>query len=272
MRKDLRPAVAAALVALGVTGTRAPAARAQLFPAGTVPPAGSNVPRDTYEIVRQFPHDPDAFTQGLEFVDGVLYEGTGLEGHSRLRKVDLESGRVLQEAGLAPEFFGEGITVLLSRILQLTWRSKIGFVYDRATLLQIGTFRYPGEGWGLTHSDQDVIMSDGSERLRFLDPVSLAEKRRLTVSDAGVLIKDLNELEWIDGEIYANVWQTDWIARISPTSGHIVGWIDLRGLLPAELRGRADVLNGIAYDRQRKRLFVTGKLWPRIYEIRLVRR
>lgn len=269
MRTPLRPAVAAALAGLALSSGNAPAGTPQPFP--SIPPAGSIAPRYTYQIVRQFPHDPDAFTQGLEFVDGALYEGTGLEGHSRVRKVDLESGKVLQEVALAPEYFGEGIAVLPNRVLQLTWRSKIGFVYDRATLRQIGTFRYTGEGWGLTHTDQDVIMSDGTDQLRFLDPTSLAERRRLSVSDAGMPIKDLNELEWIDGEIYANVWQTDWIARVSPATGHVTGWIDLAGLLSAGERAHADVLNGIAYDRQAKRLFVTGKLWPRIFEITLKR-
>ncbi len=252
----------------GFVTPRTPGAPGQL-PPPVIPPRGSTAARYTYEVVRQYPHDPGAFTQGLEFVDGVLYEGTGLEGHSSLRKVDLGTGRVLQRVALPPELFGEGIAVVNSRILQLTWRSGVGFIYDRTALRQIGTFHYAGEGWGLTHSGRELVMSDGTAELRFLDPTTLAERRRLPVSDAGVAINALNELEWVDGEIFANVWQTDWIARISPMSGRVVGWIDLTGLLPIAARAGADVLNGIAYDERDKRLFVTGKLWPRLFEIRL---
>src|SRR5512140_2966216 len=212
-------------VASAMSPARAGTAGMQpLQPPGPIPPRASTAPQYSYEVVRRYPHDPDAFTQGLEYVDGVLYEGTGLEGQSRLRKVQLDTGRVLQEVALPPQYFGEGITLSGSRILQLTWRSEVGFVYDRASLRRVGTFRYSGEGWGLTHTPTDIVMSDGTATLRFLDPAALTEKRRLLVTDAGVAVKDLNELEWVEGELYANVWQTDWIARISPTSGRVLGW------------------------------------------------
>jgi glutamine cyclotransferase len=185
--------------------------------------------------------------------------------------VEIATGRVLQQASLSAEYFGEGITTWGPTILQLTWQSEIGFVYDRTTLKQLRTFRYTGEGWGLTHNATHVIMSDGSASLRFLDPRTLTETHRLLVTDAGIPVRDLNELEWVNGEIYANVWQTSFVARISPTSGLVLGWIDLSGLLsPAEERSGVDVLNGIAYDPARGRLFVTGKLWPKLFEIQVV--
>jgi len=180
---------------------------------------------------------------------------------------------VLQKAAVPSQYFGEGITTWGETILQLTWQSQIGFIYDRATFKQLRTFPYAGEGWGLTHNASELIMSDGSASLRFLDAKTLAEKRRLLVTDAGIIVRDLNELEWVNGEIYANVWQTNFIARIAPATGHIVGWIDLTGLLsPDEQRGGADVLNGIAYDAPGKRLFVTGKLWPKLFEVQVVPR
>jgi glutaminyl-peptide cyclotransferase len=185
--------------------------------------------------------------------------------------VEIATGRVLQRTSLPPDYFGEGITTWGTTILQLTWQSEIGFVYDRATLKQLRTFRYNGEGWGLTHNATHVIMSDGSASLRFLDPRTLTETHRLLVTDAGIPVRDLNELEWVNGEIYANVWQTNFVARISPASGRVLGWIDLSGLLsPAEERGGTDVLNGIAYDPAGHRLFVTGKLWPKLFEIQVV--
>lgn len=233
-----------------------------------LPPVGSRAPVSTYTIRHVYPHDAHAFTQGIEYRDGFLYEGTGLNGESSVRRVELATGKVLQQVALSSEHFGEGITTWGDTILQLTWQSQIGFIYDRATLKQLRTFRYTGEGWGLTHNTTELIMSDGSASLRFLDPNRLTEKRRLLVTDAGVIIRDLNELEWVNGEIYANVWQTNFIARISPATGHVTGWIDLTGLLSAdEQRGGADVLNGIAYDAAGRRLFVTGKLWPKLFEI-----
>lgn len=238
-----------------------------------LPPVGSRTAVSGYAVTRAYPHDARAFTQGIEFRDGVLYEGTGLNGQSTVRKVELATGKVLQQIAVPPEYFGEGITTWGQTILQLTWQSQLGFVYDRSTFKQLRTFRYTGEGWGLTHNATELIMSDGSASLRFLDPKTLMETRRLLVTDAGIVIRDLNELEWVNGEIYANVWQTNFIARISPASGRVLGWIDLTGLLsPEDQRGGADVLNGIAYDAVGRRLFVTGKLWPKVFEIRMVPR
>ena len=235
-----------------------------------LPPVGSRVPVAGYTIKHAYPHDPRAFTQGIEYRGGVLYEGTGLNGQSTLRRVDLPTGKVLQQIAVPQEYFGEGITTWGETIVQLTWQSQLGFVYDRTTFKQLRMFRYTGEGWGLTHNATELIMSDGSASLRFLDPKTLTETRRVLVTDAGIVIRDLNELEWVNGEIYANVWQTNFIARISPSTGHVLGWIDLNGLLSAEeQRGGADVLNGIAYDATGRRLFVTGKLWPKLFEIGL---
>jgi len=236
-----------------------------------LPPIGSRAPVAGYTVRHAYAHDPRAFTQGIEYRGGELYEGTGLNGQSTLRRVELATGRVLQQTSVPPEYFGEGITTWGETILQLTWQSQIGFVYDRTTFKQLRTFRYTGEGWGLTHDATQLIMSDGSASLRFLDPKTFMETRRLLVTDAGIVVRDLNELEWVDGEIYANVWQTNFIARISPSNGRVLGWIDLTGLLSQEAqRAGADVLNGIAYDAAGKRLFVTGKLWPRVFEIGIV--
>ncbi len=224
-------------------------------------------------MVHVYPHDSQAFTQGLEFRGGFLYEGTGLEGRSTLRREDLQSGRALQEIKLPAEFFGEGITVLDGRIDQLTWQSHLGFVYDQGSFRVLKNFGYPGEGWGLANDGQQIYMSDGTAEIRCLDSGTLAERRRFTVHDGGKQIEELNELEWVRGELYANIWQTDRIVRISPSDGRVLGWIDLSGLLPPEDRTpETDVLNGIAYDSTADRLFVTGKLWPKLFEIRLVRK
>jgi glutaminyl-peptide cyclotransferase len=224
-----------------------------------------------YTVVRSYPHDRDAFTQGLEYVEGVLYEGTGRNGHSGIRKVKLETGEVLQAQPLDPRYFGEGITVWKNRIIQLTWQSEVGFVYDRQTFRQQRSFQYTGEGWGLTHDGTRLIMSDGSPTgtLKFLDPETLRQTGTLTVRDGGRPVSQLNELEFVKGQIYANVWNTDRIAIIAPKTGRVTGWIDLHGLLDPREAGGVDVLNGIAYDAAGDRLFVTGKLWPRIFEIRL---
>jgi glutamine cyclotransferase len=234
---------------------------------GPVPAA----PTDGYQVVRSYPHDRTAFTQGLIYRDGVLYEGTGLNGKSGIRKVKLETGEVLAIQPLASQYFGEGITDWKGQILQLTWQAQIGFVYDLKTFERQRTFAYKGEGWGLTHDATRIIMSDGSADLRFLDPATLKETGRITVRDENGPVAQLNELEFVKGEIYANVWQTERIARISPASGHVVGWIDLRGLLSPADRAGTDVLNGIAYDAAGDRLFVTGKWWPRLFEIKLTR-
>jgi glutamine cyclotransferase len=220
-----------------------------------------------------YPHDRKAFTQGLEFRAGFLYESTGLYGRSTLRKVKLETGEVVHETSLAPEYFGEGITVLNQQIVQLTWRAQTGFVYDQNFFRRLRSFSYSGEGWGLTNDGRQIYMSDGTAQMRCWDAVSLQEKRRFTVRDRGRPVSSLNELEYVRGEIYANVWQSDRIARISPADGRVLGWIDLSGLLSAVDRAETvDVLNGIAYDVLGNRLFVTGKLWPKLFEIRVVPR
>jgi glutaminyl-peptide cyclotransferase len=226
-------------------------------------------PVSSYEVVRTYPHDPRAFTQGLVFVDGVLYEGTGLNGQSSIRKVKLENGEVLQVKKLEQQYFGEGIAVVGDSIVQLTWQGGTGFVYDRTTFERTRTFTYTGEGWGLTYDGTRLIMSDGTAVLRFLDPRTLKETGRLQVKEAGRPVAQLNELEVVKGEIFANVWQSDRIARISPKTGEVTGWIDLRGLLDPKEANAVDVLNGIAYDAAKDRLFVTGKLWPKVFEIRV---
>ncbi len=240
------------------------------------PPASSQArgqaraPVSKYRVVHTYPHDPQAFTQGLVYLDGVLYEGTGLNGRSTIRKVRLDNGEVLQVQKLDQQYFGEGIAVKGDTLYELTWQSEIGFLYDRATFMRKGTFSYHGEGWGLTHDGQRLIMSDGSAFLRFLDPATQKELSRIQVKDGPDPVGHLNELEYVKGEVLANVWQTQRIARISPKTGRLIGWIDLEGLLsPRELQ-EADVLNGIAYDATGDRLFVTGKLWPKLFEIRLV--
>ena len=230
-------------------------------------------PEYTFKIVRTFPHDPTAFTQGLAYRDGFLYEGTGLQGRSSLRKVRLETGEVVQQMDLPPEFFGEGIALVKNEVVELTWQSQIGFVYNLSDFHFLRRFSYSGEGWGLTTNGKgnEIFMSDGTAEIRVLDSATLAEKRRFTVHDGDTRIDQLNELEFVDGEIFANIWQTDRIARISPQTGEVVGWIDLTGLLSPIYRLESGaVLNGIAYDSNRKRLFVTGKLWPNIFEIQLV--
>lgn len=228
-------------------------------------------PEYGYRVINTFPHDPQAFTQGLVYLDGVLYESTGLRGQSSVRRVELSTGRVVDKRSVLPLYFAEGLTVKDDRVFQLTWTSGLGFVYDRETLNLVREFRYGGEGWGMTHDGTSLIVSDGSSTLYFWDPETFRESRRMTVRDSRGRVEDLNELEYIDGEIYANVWMTDRIARISPETGRVSSWIDLSGLLPPEQRsGREDVLNGIAYDAEGKRLFVTGKLWPKVFEIELV--
>jgi glutamine cyclotransferase len=263
------------LAALALTAAceRGPAPEAYpVRPPDEVSPAGtrSKAPVSTIEVVTSFPHDTAAFTQGLEFHDGALYESTGLEGRSSLRHVELESGRVLQEHHLAPQYFAEGLTIVGDRIFQLTWKNGRGFIYDLATLAPVDSFSYAGEGWGLAHDGRHLIMSDGTATLRFLDPKTYQEVRRVEVKEGDAPLYSINELEYVNGELLANIWQTDWIARIDPETGRLKGWIDLRGLLPATMRtGREDVLNGIAYDSTTQRLFVTGKLWPRLFEVRI---
>ncbi len=223
-----------------------------------------------YRVIHVFPHDPEAFTQGLVYLDGVLYEGTGLNGRSTIRQVRLENGEVLRLQKLDAQYFGEGIAIFGGTLFELTWQSGIGFLYDRASFERKGTFTYRGEGWGLTHDGRRLIMSDGTAYLRFIDPATQKELSRIQVRDGGRPIEHLNELEYVKGEILANVWLTDRIARISPKTGVVTGWIDLKGLLSAAEQVRdGAVLNGIAYDAAGDRLFVTGKLWPKLFEIRI---
>lgn len=243
-------------------------------PLDIAPPAAQTaapVPTYGYRIVAEYPHDLDAFTQGLQFVDGVLYEGTGRNGASSLRRVDLETGEVLQSVTLPEAYFGEGIIAVDDRIIQLTWQSNVGFIYDRESFARQGEFTYPTEGWGITYDGATLLMSDGTSTLYRWDPQTLQEVGRIEVTDQGTPVVRLNELEMVNGEVWANVWQTDRIARIDPATGAVVGWIDLTGLLSAADRGGSeDVLNGIAYDAETNRLFVTGKLWPKLFEIKIV--
>jgi glutaminyl-peptide cyclotransferase len=234
---------------------------------------GGRLPIYGYKVIASFPHDPDAFTQGLVYRDGVLYESAGQYGRSSLRKVRLDTGRILQERKLEARYFAEGLVNWESRLVQLTWQEGVAFVYDLNTLATERTFAYNGQGWGLTHDGSRLIMSDGSSTLKFLHPETFRELGTLVVRDGRSSVDQLNELEFVRGEIYANIWNSDRIARISPTSGQVLGWIDLTGLWPITERGNSDaVLNGIAYDAAGDRLFVTGKLWPKIYQIELVRR
>lgn len=234
--------------------------------------AAPHVSIDSYEVVHTYPHDSNAFTQGLVFVDGHLYESTGRQGHSSVRMVDLATGWVLKEYDLPKQYFGEGLTDWGDTLVQLTWTSGVAFVYDRSTFTVRHTFHYTGEGWGLTHDSTALILSDGSATLRFLDPNSFREIRKLKVRDEDNRpVSNLNELEYVRGEIYANIWHEDRIARISPKTGRVLGWIDLSGLLKSdEVSDPEAVLNGIAYEAKSDRLFVTGKLWPKLFEIKIV--
>lgn len=232
----------------------------------------SHVPTYSYKIINSYPHDPTAFTQGLLYDDGILYESTGIKvTGSSLRQVELETGEILQRVDLAEAFFGEGLVLWQDQLIQLTWTSQIAFIYDKENFNQIGTFEYSTQGWGITHDGRCLIMSDGSNNLYFRDPETFAEMGRIAVVDTNGAVTQLNELEFVEGEIWANVWQTNRIVRIDPATGQVVGEIDLTGLLDVtDLEQRVDVLNGIAYDQVNGRLFVTGKLWPTLFEIELV--
>lgn len=237
--------------------------------------AQAAVPVYGYVVKNAYPHDPKAFTQGLFFRDGHLYETTGRNGTSSLRKVDVKSGKVLRQADLPPEVFGEGSAPVGNDIVALTWTSQVGYVFDSKTFKLKQTFKYVGEGWGLASDAKQVYMSDGSSFIRILEPKTLKELRRIQVTHQGKPIAQLNELEMVEGELFSNVWGTDLIVRIDPATGKVTGVINLEGLLPPAQRGTLDpdaVLNGIAWDSKGKRLFVTGKLWPRLYEIELVPR
>jgi glutamine cyclotransferase len=249
-----------------------------IWPGLSHPPALVEMPGDVitpppvygYQVLSIYPHDAQAFTQGLVYWQDGFYEGTGLHGRSSLRRVDLKTGQIANVLNLPAQYFGEGVAMVDDRLYQLTWQSHVGFIYDRASFRLLGRFQYPTEGWGLTYNGQELIMSDGSPMLYFLDPKTMKPVRTLLVHDDSGPVAKLNELEYIDGEIYANVWQTDRIARIDPLSGWVLAWIDLRGLLPPADRLGADVLNGIAWDEENRRLFVTGKLWPKLFQIELL--
>lgn len=230
-------------------------------------------PKDTiagYEVVNVYPHDPGAYTQGLEFYNGKLLESTGEIGRSSLREVELTTGSVVRRVTVPPPYFAEGLALLNGKIYQLTWQHQTGFIYDANTFEKLGEFKYYGEGWGLTHANGQLILSDGTNRLRFLDPETFQVKKTINVMDNGSPVRQLNELEFVNREILANVWHDDRIARINPESGEVQGWINLKGILPPrEVSDSEAVLNGIAYDEQNKRLFVTGKMWPKLFEIRI---
>jgi glutamine cyclotransferase len=234
------------------------------------PPANAPAAKYSYQIVNMYPHDSNAFTQGLILSDGKLLESTGQEGSSSLRRVELETGKVLKKVDVPVPYFAEGIALLNGKIYQLTWQHQVGFIYDAQSFARAGEFKYTGEGWGLTSDGKSLILSDGSSRLRFLDPSDFHVTRTINVLDGQTPVRELNELEFVQGEIYANVWHDNRIATIDPNSGHVTAWIDMNGLMPeGELQDPEAVLNGIAYDQTSNKLYVTGKLWPRIFEIKV---
>jgi glutaminyl-peptide cyclotransferase len=225
-----------------------------------------------YKVVAKYPHSTESYTEGFFYLDGLFYEGTGLKGHSEVMAIQPETGKPLQTLDLPPQYFGEGIINWGPNLYEWTWQSHICFVYDRFTLRLIKQFTYTGEGWGMTRTAKEIITSDGTATLRFRDPNTFQETRHIVVKDGSKAIDQLNELEYIKGEIYANIWHEDRIVRISPKDGHVIGWIDLTGLLPDNLKVNNEaVLNGIAYDARHDRLFVTGKQWPTIFEIKVVK-
>jgi glutamine cyclotransferase len=264
--------IVALLVTIGPARvvTIGPARAPGFIPQSPVRPDAS-APVVGYSVQHTYPHDPGAFTQGLEYWRGYLYESTGLNGRSSIRKVELSTGKILRQRAVPSAHFGEGITLWKSALIELTWQSQVAFVYDRDTFEPRGMFSYTGEGWGLTHDAKDLIMSDGTAELRFLDPETFRERRRIQVTDGGRPVTRLNELEYVKGQVFANIWTTDSIARVDPVSGRVLGWVDLRGLMPKDRVGSDAVLNGIAYDEATDRLFVTGKLWPSLFEIKIGR-
>lgn len=247
---------------------------AALFLVGLASAAG--VPEWGYQVVHVYPHDRGAFTEGLFYLNGFLYESTGRLNESWVRKVRLETGAVVQQHQLPKNLFGEGIVKWKDKLYQLTWQTRVGFIYDFNTFEVKGQFGYPGEGWAFTTDGRQIYMDDGTPQIRIWNPETLKETGRITVTDEGKPVAQLNELEWVKGEIFANIWETNRIARIEPKTGKVIGWIDLTGLLPAsdvdQAHAGENVLNGIAYDPDHDRLFVTGKCWPKLFEIKLVRK
>jgi glutaminyl-peptide cyclotransferase len=263
----------AAAVACGSSHDQPPAAVKTEAARPAVPSAPAGIPVNAAEVIHSYPHDPAAFTEGLEWYDGHLYESTGIEGRSGVRRTDLTTGTVVSSVQMSGTQFGEGITVYNGLLYELTWRGGMGFRYDAHSLAKRGSFTYTGEGWGMTHDEHSLIISDGTNVLRYLDPKTMQVQRALSVSAEGMPLVRLNELERIHGEIWANVWQAPQIARIDPATGHVIGWIDLAALVPPSpvtpARDTVDVANGIAYDSAGDRIFVTGKFWPVLYQIRL---
>ncbi|HEV2705856.1 MAG TPA: glutaminyl-peptide cyclotransferase [Pyrinomonadaceae bacterium] len=238
--------------------------------AASASPREAEPPVYGYEVVNTWPHDSKSFTQGLVFHDGAFLESAGQYGKSSLRRVELKTGKVLQETPVPPQFFAEGMTLFRGKIYQLTWEHHRGFIYDPVSFQKLGEFPYDGDGWGLTHDGESLILSDGTSQLRFIDPETFKVRRTINVVYRGQPVRQLNELEYVKGEIYANIWHEERIARIDPQTGKVLGWIDLTGIISrSELSDDEAVLNGIAYDEATGRLFVTGKLWPKIFEIRL---
>jgi glutamine cyclotransferase len=257
-----------ALFAGGCTGTQE-IAGARFTSKSEAPGKTGEIPTLEVRLVRAYPHDPRAFTQGLEYYGSYLYESTGIAGQSSLRKVMLQTGEVIQKISLPSQYFGEGLTIFHAKIYQLTWLSQKGFIYDLRTFRQVGEFRYEGEGWGLTHDDKSLIMSDGTNKIRYIDPVSFNVTRRLEVYAGGEGVVNLNELEYVRGEILANIWHSPRIARIDAQSGQVLAWIDFTSIVAKEQHGDEAVLNGIAYDNAGDRLFVTGKNWSKVFELKV---
>lgn len=234
----------------------------------------SNNNSNTYkaEILETFNHNPDYFTQGFEIHNGFIYEGTGLNGKSSLLKWDFKTGEVVKSVKLDDKYFGEGITVFKDKIFQITWTSGVCFVYDAKTFKKLKSFDYTGEGWGLTNDDKNLIMSDGTNMIKFLNPDNFSIVKTIAVTDNGAPINNLNELEYIDGEIWANIWMQSKIVVINPETGNITKWIDLSELMSTlEAGEKADVLNGIAYDKQSKKIYLTGKNWKNVFSVKLVK-
>ena len=243
----------------------------RIIPAAEILQNTAQIPVVNVKLLRAYPHDPRAFTQGLEYYGGFLYESTGIAGESTLRKIALDTGKVIQKVDLPSQYFGEGLTIFHEKIYQLTWLSKKGFIYDLRSFRTIGEFPYDAEGWGLTHDDKSLIMSDGTNKIRYIDPVSFSVTRTLEVYAGGEGVVNLNELEYVKGEILANIWHSPRIARIDPRSGQVLAWIDLTSIVAKEQHGDEAVLNGIAYDKIGDRLFVTGKNWSKVFQIKVER-